>query len=224
MEDRDVTGDVAGGLLVGVFDGHGGDAVAEHAATHALDAVAAALGSGLAGPARWRAVFTRLDLARPYCGATATLLLARAGALDCAWVGDSRALLVHADAARVLAVDHRIGRDDERRRVVGAGAALDPPYAMDPHTGHGLMVTRALGDHALRRIGITAEPEVVTVPLGPAVVGFVVATDGLWDVVGETEAAAACREVAPQAAAERLVNLVVRREGLDNVTVVVGRL
>jgi serine/threonine protein phosphatase PrpC len=97
------------------------------------------------------------------------------------------------------------------------------PYVVDPRTGQGLMVTRSLGDHALRRIGITPEPEIVAVALTPDAVGVVLATDGLWDVVTTAEAAAACRQAEPQRAAERLVALVGERDGSDNVTVVVAR-
>lgn len=223
MEDRAVTGAVAGGFLVAVFDGHGGSAVAEHAARHVVPAVEAGLARGLAGDALWPAVFARLDLARPVCGSTATLLVVGDRALSAAWVGDSRAILVTEGAWQVLTPDHRIGRADERRRVLAAGAELEPPYVMDPASGQGLMVTRTLGDRVLRRVGVLAEPEVVTVARASDQVGLVLATDGLWDVVAEDEAAAVARETDPQRAAERLVELVVVRDGADNVTVVVGR-
>lgn len=223
MEDRVVAGPVAGGLVVAVFDGHGGSAVAEHAAARALAEVEAAGGGGLAPEALWRRVFDRLDLGQEACGATATLLLLRGRRLTVAWVGDSRAVLVTERGSRVLTPDHRIDRADERRRVLAAGARIMPPYVVDPATLQGLMVTRALGDRALRRVGVIAEPEVATVGLEPGDVGFVAATDGLWDVVGSDEAAEVCRRQAPQPAADRLLELVVERDGSDNVTVVVGR-
>jgi protein phosphatase 1L len=224
MEDRAVTGVLAGALVVGVFDGHGGAAVADHAARHALGAVDEAMGRRLAGKALWRAVFARLDLPLSDCGSTATVLLVHGHTLSVAWVGDSRALLVTGGGWRVLTPDHRITRADERRRVVAAGAALDPPYAVDPVTGQGLMVTRALGDQALRRIGIVAEPEVASVRFKSDDVGFVVATDGLWDVIDEAAVAEVCRTGNPQEAADGLVDLVGAADGTDNVTVVVGHL
>lgn len=223
MEDRIALGSVPGALVVAVFDGHGGVEVAEHAAHEAVIQVEKAIEIGLAGKALWRRVFERLDLDRPYCGSTATLLLLRERSVTAAWAGDSRAILVSEAEQVVLTPDHRIDRTDERRRVVAAGAALDPPYAVDPLTGRGLMVTRTLGDRALRRIGIVAEPEVSEVDLRHDDLGFVLATDGLWDVVTEAEAASACRQAEAQEAADRLLNLVIRRDGPDNVTVIVGR-
>jgi serine/threonine protein phosphatase PrpC len=224
MEDRVVTGVVTGTLLVAVFDGHGGAQVAEHAAARVLALVEAALARGLGREALGREVFLGLDSAVTRCGSTATLLWVRDRDLGVAWAGDSRAILVSQDSWRVLASDHRIDRAEERSRVLAAGAVIDPPYVIDPRTEYGLMVTRALGDRELRRIGITAEPEVVSARLWDDDVGFVVATDGLWDVVANEEAAEACRSQAPQAAADRLLALVVERQGQDNVTVVVGRL
>jgi protein phosphatase 1L len=224
MEDRVVTGRAAGALVVGVFDGHESAVVAQHAAHVTLGCVEAGLGRGLDVMALWPDVFSQLDLDVPYSGSTATLLLVREAQLSVAWVGDSRALLVRRDGHHVLTPDHRINRIDERQRVVEAGAELVPPYAFDPRLDRGLMVTRALGDRALRGIGIVAEPEVATVALDHGDVGFVVGTDGLWDVVGNGEAAEACRGREPEAAAKRLVELVGERNGSDNVTVVVGRL
>lgn len=224
MEDRWVTGGVAGATLVGVFDGHEGAAVAEYAAATAIDAVRDGLGRGLDGETLWRSVFTRLDdPGLPPSGSTATLILARGSVLSVAWVGDSRAVLVGKTGARALTRDHRINREDELARCLEAGAELRPPYVMDPETWQGLMMTRALGDRALRRIGITPEPEIVSASLGEGDLGFLVATDGLWDVIEDAEAASVCRTHAAQDAADRLVALVARRDGTDNVTVVVAR-
>ncbi len=224
MEDRVVTGSVAGGLVVGVFDGHGGSAVAEHAAANALHLVESALAHDLRHDAMWQYVFAGLDLDVEGCGSTATLLFVRdRELLSIGWVGDSRALLVKDMGWRVLTPDHRIDRAEEHRRVVAAGALIVPPYVVDRRLGHGLMVTRTLGDRELRAVGITAEPEATSVRFQEEDVGFVAATDGLWDVVTNDEAAAAGRSEEPETAAKRLVEMVVRRDGADNVTVVVGK-
>ena len=223
MEDRIVTGLTNGALVVGVFDGHGGSVVSEHAASSAVEVVGMAMLRGFRGDTLWQSVFAHLDMESRRCGSTATLLLVGDAELSAGWVGDSRALIVSADGWRPLTADHRLENADERRRVVAAGASIVPPYAVDPKTEYGLMVTRALGDRDLRRIGIIAEPETRTVPIGAGDVGFIAATDGLWDVVTNAEAAAVCRAESPEAAAKRLVEMVSARDGSDNVSVVVGR-
>jgi protein phosphatase 1L len=223
MEDRIVTGRTLGALVVGVFDGHEGARVAQHAADHALDLVEKGLARALHVDTLFPAIFADLDLDVAETGSTATLVLVRGHELSAAWVGDSRAVLVRRDGCQVLTPDHRIERSDERERVLAAGAELIPPYACDPDLARGLMVTRALGDRALRGIGIVSDPEVTTVMLGSRDLGFIVATDGLWDVVSNDEAADVCRAEQPTSAARRLVSLVAQRDGQDNVTVVVGR-
>ena len=223
MEDRVATGQAADGFVVAVFDGHGGWEVADRAAARAIKLVEAAAAQDLALDAMLAEVFAGLDSRAARCGSTATLLFARGNDLAVAWVGDSRAVLVKSGGFEVLTPDHRIDRMDERRRVLAAGGVIEPPYAVDPHSGQGLMVTRALGDHALHRIGIIAVPEIVTKTLANGDIGFVVATDGLWDVVSSGEAAMVCRGAEPQAAADQLVGLVTDRAGADNVSVVVAR-
>jgi serine/threonine protein phosphatase PrpC len=224
MEDHCATATLGDSTLVAVFDGHEGSAVAEYAASHVVEVVRAALARGLTGEALWSSVFPALEPDVPRAGSTATVLLVGDGVVSVAWVGDSRAVLVTRSGARPLTSDHRIERRDELARCLAAGAELMPPYVIDPLTSNGLMVTRALGDRALRVIGITPEPEVASVTLDPGAVGLVVATDGLWDVIGDDEAAAIARVGPPQAAANRLVDMVVERDGTDNVTVVVGAL
>jgi serine/threonine protein phosphatase PrpC len=223
MEDRVATGAAADGFVVAVFDGHGGWEVADRAAARAVKLVEAAAAQASGLEALFAEVFAGLDSRAARCGSTATLLFARGGGLSVGWVGDSRAVLVTREGFTVLTPDHRIDRLDERRRVLAAGGVIEPPYAVDPHSGQGLMVTRALGDHALHRIGITASPEIVTRTLENGDIGFVVATDGLWDVVSSGEAAMVCRGDEPQAAADQLVGLVTDRAGGDNVSVVVAR-
>ncbi|HXH84154.1 MAG TPA: hypothetical protein VNN07_14695, partial [Candidatus Tectomicrobia bacterium] len=96
---------------------------------------------------------------------------------------------------------------------------------VDPHTGQGLMMTRALGDRGLRHVGVVPDPECRATTVGPDDVAVVVATDGLWDVLAEPEVAVIARaEEDAEAAAARLVGAVIERDGPDNVAVVVARL
>jgi len=131
--------------------------------------------------------------------------------------------LLKASGHQILTGAHRTDRADERRRVLRAGAEIEEPYAVDPLTSHGLMVTRSLGDRHLRRVGIISEPETATVTLTHGDLGFVLATDGLWDVVPDADVAALCRHSEAQRGADGLLDLVARREGVDNVTILVVR-
>jgi protein phosphatase 1L len=222
MEDRFVVGEIPGGALYAVFDGHAGAGVADHACTTVLESARKGFSSS-ASLEPWGSIFGDLDLDVAGCGSTATVVIYRFPRLSIAWVGDSRALLVRSSGHRALTRAHRADRADERDRVLSAGAELRGPYVLDPLTSRGLMITRSLGDRDLRRIGIISEPEIASFTLTPEDIGFVLATDGLWDVVPDEDVAALCRNTEAQRAADKLVDLVGRRRGEDNVTVVVIR-
>jgi hypothetical protein len=93
-----------------------------------------------------------------------------------------------------------------------------------------LSMTRALGDHFLRRHGVIPEPEIAAT-LRTAVDEFlIVATDGLWNFVSNEEAAGVARRALARAAAlppataalvvpRALTKLALARGGSDNVTV-----
>lgn len=129
-----------------------------------------------------------------------------------------------------LTADHREETPSERARVLAAGGVFQGGYVVDPrHPRRGLMVTRALGDKEMARAGVIATPEVGALDVEDAL-GFVVATDGLWDVGGRDADAVVARVLRRGAGegcdargvAERLVALVGERRGHDNVTVAVG--
>ena len=223
MEDRFAIGEIPGGALYSVFDGHGGARVADHASASVLEASRSAFSDASSPGSSWRPVFAELDLDVTGCGSTATVIIHRAGELSFAWVGDSRALLLRASGYQILTGDHRTDRADERQRVRRAGAEIREPYVVNPLTSRGLMVTRSLGDRHLRRVGIISEPETATVTLTRGDLGFVLATDGLWDVVPDSDVAALCRHSEAQRGADGLLDLVARRNGVDNVTILVVR-
>lgn len=100
-------------------------------------------------------------------------------------VGDSTVYGIdYEHGARKLTVDHNVSVKAEHARIVQDGSLqINDGYVVTPD-GHGLAVTRALGDSAFGSI-VTAEPHIVHVrypfPL------FSLASDGLWDVVKGNE-------------------------------------
>lgn len=224
MEDRVVTETVSRSVVVGVFDGHGGARVADRAAKTLLHVVQKALATGLDPHDMWPFVFGELDPEVRDSGSTATLLYFPDddGDASAAWVGDSRAVTVRNTGCDVLTPPHNVARADERQRVIAAGAIVIPPHVVDPRTSQGLAVTRALGDREMRGVGIIAVPETAEIAQRD-VIAVVVATDGLWDVVGNEEAAELCRSNEPTLAAQSLVTMAVQRGTSDNVSVVVMR-
>jgi serine/threonine protein phosphatase PrpC len=152
-----------------------------------------------------------------------------------AGAGDARAVLVAADGSALrLTTDHVADDGAERARVLAAvGEAAAGLKQLAPGGGWrlggaGLAVTRALGDaDAAAASGLTPAPTVTARRLagGPARdAALILASDGLWDVVPDAEAAALVRDTVkdPALAAKRLVHEALGRGSGDNVTCVVA--
>jgi serine/threonine protein phosphatase PrpC len=93
-----------------------------------------------------------------------------------------------------------------------------------------LSMTRAIGDHFLRRHGVIPDPEITATARTAADEFLILATDGLWNFVSTEEAAAVARRALARASAlprataalvvpRALTKLALARGGSDNVTV-----
>ncbi|KAL6658161.1 hypothetical protein ACP70R_003747 [Stipagrostis hirtigluma subsp. patula] len=226
----------------GVYDGHGGraavDFVAEHLGRNVVAAVLAteeakeeASAEEDAVSAAIRAAYLATDselLAQQQQGAgggaCAATALVRGGELYVAHLGDCRAVLSRdGGAAAALTADHTCAREDERARIERDGGYVSRSGGSSGvWRVHGsLAVSRAFGDGGMKR-WVVAEPAVARVPLTAGCEFLVVASDGLWDKVGNQEAVDAIAGSASRAAACReLVDMARRRGSRDDVTVMV---
>ena len=161
------------------------------------------------------------------CGTTAAVaLLDRAQrVLHVANVGDTRAVLMGSHAARRLSVDHLPTTDAEAQRLRQEGVRV-----ANGRVNGSLAVSRALGDHSLKggTGGVSSSPHLVSTSLQPANRAVVLASDGLWDVVGEAEAQVAVLEALGAAppvpaaeVADRLVRMALAKGTKDNVSALV---
>lgn len=65
---------------------------------------------------------------------------------------------------------------------------------MENRVGGSLAITRAFGDHALKRDGVTAKPFINKHVLRPFDKFLVIASDGVWDVLEDQDAINYCKE------------------------------
>lgn len=222
MEDRHVLEIVQGGLYGGVYDGHGGVAVADHAAQNMHRLFGGYLEKGMSPQDAFRHVYEDIDagVADEECGATSGTFYIRARTVTYANVGDARIVLVGKNGAAALTRDHRLTNEGERSRVEAAGAETSGPYIM--RGDRGLMPTRSLGDHWFRPVGVIPIPEVGARMIHQDDRFLITACDGLWDIMSLEEVAGHVQDAAnARDAVQRLRQMAVGFDLADNLTIVV---
>mmetsp|Transcript_16762 Transcript_16762/g.30464 ORF Transcript_16762/g.30464 Transcript_16762/m.30464 type:complete len:465 (-) Transcript_16762:78-1472(-) len=148
---------------------------------------------------------TEPDIEPLFAGATACAALLRDNKLIVANCGDSRAVI----ASRVkeggkenfmahdLTVDQNPDSPGEQERIEQAGGFVSP--APEPGlsarvwvdkklTQIGLAMSRSIGDHAVKPLGVIAEPVVTQHELSDQDEFFIIATDGVWEFIESQEA------------------------------------
>jgi len=162
------------------------------------------------------------------CGTTACVLLIRNDTIITANLGDSRAVLARIRPRHVgkadngahcdnpnpsisftqLTIDQNPDSPGEKERILESGGYVSSPPEpglparvwLDPDcTLVGLAMSRSVGDHSVRPIGVIAEPVVDTHRLAtadycdgdnPGIDEFlIVASDGVWEFISSEEAA-----------------------------------
>ncbi|SPQ20548.1 ef8b4ccf-9a53-49b7-8e6e-57fc65fe5f5b [Thermothielavioides terrestris] len=186
-------------------------------------------GHGIGGPTRFKG------------GSTASVAListptpspfwhpAAHSTLVVAHVGDTRALLCETatGAPVALTADHRPSAPAEARRLRRFLADSLVTDSLGEERIEGLANSRAFGDVAAKRVGVSAEPDVVRVELAPAAFAFLVlVSDGVSGALSDREIVDVVKEAAtPDEGARRVVEYAteVSADG-DNATCLVVRL
>jgi len=158
-------------------------------------------------------------------GACAATALVRGSDLYVAHLGDCRAVLSRGGGvAAALTADHTCAAEGERARIERGGGFVSRSGSGVWRVQGSLAVSRAFGDAGLKR-WVLAEPAVARVPLRAGCEFLVVASDGLWDKVGNQEAVDVVSRGRNAAAVARscaeLVDMARRRGSRDDVTVMV---
>lgn len=170
-------------------------------------------------------------------GTTAVVALVGVNQIIVANCGDSRAVLARGSQAIPLSRDHKPEREDETRRIEAAGGRV---IRWDGYRVGGLLaLSRAIGDRYLKRY-VISEPDVTCIQREEDDECLILASDGLWDVLGNEFACEVARrslatvrkkyegrtsppgeDAAAAAVAALLVKLAYGRGSQDNISVVV---
>jgi serine/threonine protein phosphatase PrpC len=139
-----------------------------------------------------------------YSGSTLVSVYIKGSALFCANVGDSRAVMGRQQGSRwtafPLSRDHKPDDAKEAERIHKAnglvhkiitrkGEALGPYRVWgNDDNSPGLAMSRSLGDCIAQTYGVSSDPEVMQVDLDLSDIFVILASDGLWEHVGNQEA------------------------------------
>ncbi len=105
-------------------------------------------------------------------------------------IGDSRAVLVGgASTVERMSYDHKASDKAEIERIHRDGGTV----AFD-RVGGALAVSRAFGDHALKKDGVIAKPFIKKHVIRPTDRFLVMASDGIWDVLEDQDVGKLCRD------------------------------
>ena len=236
QEDRykiDVNND---GVLLAVFDGHGGDFTSEYCEKNLLKAFNA-VADNPDLPTLQRKLWGIFDVLRmgtddSHEGTCASIVFIP-NSLDRAYVGilgDSPVIVKTKDGEYWHAPEHNVRSNPaEVKRVTGRGGIVYGGYAYadSPHSDlskGGLQLSRTLGDCDFESI-LSREPEIFEIPIG--VGSFVlVGTDGLFDPSHRSSANASSiiELVEKGGEAGNLVKYALGIPTEDNVTCILARI
>jgi len=191
-------------LLVAVFDGHGeqGHHIAAQV-KRVFEQQAVGLADDPAGPvsgfhrvfAMCQVMLAQQEELCRLSGTTATVALIDLAQqkVTTAHVGDSTVIIMRNGVVVFATQDHKLDMEAERRVMAHGGVVR----AVSVRGGHGsvrrvfaknrnypgLAMARALGDLEANRLGVLAEPEVITGLSFTSQDSLLVASDGLWDML-----------------------------------------
>jgi len=232
--------------IFGIFDGHAGSECAEYLSHVLIKTLVQEKISALPDDLEQRKevidnIFLSADLA--FCNyAKARGIPAGSSALVAmierepvtktprkAWfanAGDSRAVVVR-KSGRVKQLNRELSPEleDERERIYNEGGFVkyDMPFARDGNKGtlrvNGVLaMSRAFGNFSLKPF-VTALPEITFRTLRKDDLYICMASDGLWEAVGNEDVADHLLQYGPRLGVEKLANLALKRGSSDNITI-----
>lgn len=187
MEDYTCIGEVGKDkLLIGVFDGHGGEDVAKMCSTRTIPIMKTLLQSIPDVAVCLRQLYAKLDEESKELsngmGCTAVIVVMSDDRIWFSNCGDAMAAIkVKNDAPCFMTQDHKVETLAETERIQKAGGLIT--YLGGCARVYGtLNIARSIGDHFLKTY-VISEPYISSLSISKAYVDWIViASDGLWDV------------------------------------------
>ncbi|XP_009788897.1 putative protein phosphatase 2C 39 isoform X1 [Nicotiana tabacum] len=155
-------------------------------------------------------------------GSTAvTAILINGQKLVVANVGDSRAVICKNGVAKQLSIDHEPGR--ERKIIEDRGGFVSNFPGDVPRVDGQLAVARAFGDKSLK-MHLSSEPDVMVELIDDDTELLILASDGVWKVLSNQEAADCIKSIKDaRSAAKHLNEQALAKGSTDDISCVVVR-
>lgn len=155
-------------------------------------------------------------------GSTAvTAILINGQKLVVANVGDSRAVIYKNGVAKQLSIDHEPGR--ERKVIEDRGGFVSNFPGDVPRVDGQLAVARAFGDKSLK-MHLSSEPDVKVELIDDDTEFLILASDGVWKVLSNQEAADCIKDIKDaRSAAKHLNEHALANGSTDDISCVVVR-
>ena len=232
QEDRFFIGIMEQGILLGVFDGHGGEECSDHLAKTALtwlyDEISKSYKKDGAIPVQKAFKLAFANMAKMtsdmHCGSTASIVFIPTSQRMAyvAVLGDSP-VIVGKRKGFHLGPDHNArSNEEECRAAVKRGARWDGNYLWDGYgdNAHGIQMARAFGDKDLPFL--SRVPQTYRTSISEFVL---IGTDGLFDPTHKSETAVSnvVDLVQQGATAQQLVDNAVALPTGDNATAILWR-
>eukprot|EP01119_Soliformovum_irregulare_P008111 TRINITY_DN20_c1_g1_i2.p1 TRINITY_DN20_c1_g1~~TRINITY_DN20_c1_g1_i2.p1 ORF type:complete len:1680 (-),score=654.35 TRINITY_DN20_c1_g1_i2:38-4906(-) len=213
--------------FIGIYDGHGGDVIAEYVGNHFHKIFAEELQVEQDPKEAFKKAYAKMDkkisdrkMRRSGSTAvTAYIHVTPEGdrILYTANIGDARAVLNRGGDPIRLTFDHKASEESEQKRIKDMNC-----YIIGGRLAGSLAVTRAFGDLDFKNAGLISDPFISETPLTSEDRHLIVACDGLWDVMSDEEVCRECGdEVNAQKISDDLLFVSMDRGTKDNVSVIV---
>ena len=140
--------------------------------------------------------------------------------LYCINLGDTRCVLLKENDYLRLSYDDRASDEEEKKRIISEGGMV-----LSGRVFGILMLSRAFGDWELKDYGVSNEAHVYKMEISDDCKNLVIASDGIWDVIKESELIDIRNKSSDSKDfCEKIMNLTVERESMDNLSCFVIKL
>ena len=138
----------------------------------------------------------------------------------CANVGDSRCILLNNTGFKRLSYDHKCTDESEAARIRKVGGIV-----FNGRVFGQLALSRALGDHAMKKYGVICLPNIVKHLISQKDRFIVLCSDGVWDVLSDEDVYNLSMKVKNSCELSTLiVNTAIDKGSRDNISCIVIRI